>query len=551
MGDLKGCLRQSHELAAHLASCQICAQEYESSRAVATFIRQNRALFAAALEPFEVRQKAARTEIEGTCAQEPSVGGQVNCGRFARLGVWICSAVASLALTMPLFLTLSNSGPFERPSTWRGNSLRGPCPTLTIELLSHHGSTRIARGTPIKTGAGELRTLVINGKHRLMLNSDSVVEIDVCPNRLGGCMVQLTSGEVFARVEHDGTPFIVRTIHGRAVITGTAFDMQVTDTATTLAILAGTVEFESDKGSVEVAAGQLLRIIDGLAPSKPVSCDIATLMSWTAAQKNKSEFGAVGGLPDNYDLSDLWLGAVAGPVSVEEVDYKDRIDTQRDWSRSQFPWTFQLQEALAREGIEVDYPELLVMTEDVWRFVYAADSRRFIPMLSPMSFLKSAERSGFDQAWLEKSVPTARPAAGGHAALGETYRRAKAFEKWAESLRGANDSSGEIDPAKALYSLGAFAYLANTRTLAWFAVRQGLAVYGDLRKSSLLSLLRREVDIARLTRRSMLELLMTPREHPMADCSYPEMFELVIRRIEALCTCELIRAKIERGEACR
>ena len=70
-----------------------------------------------------------------------------------------------------------------------------------------------------------------------------------------------------------------------------------------------------------------------------------------------------------YDITNLPLFVTPEPVVLESVDYEQWVEQKREWFKQQFPWIFQLKDALAKEGVEVDYAELLIKTGDIWQFV--------------------------------------------------------------------------------------------------------------------------------------------------------------------------------------
>jgi hypothetical protein len=111
----------------------------------------------------------------------------------------------------------------------------------------------IAPGAMIQTSAGEIENLVINGRHRVVMNTNTKLSIQ-SHWKAGdaGCLMNLAFGEVYVHVEHDGHPFIVQTAHGRAVVTGTTFDVKATDTSTALVVVEGSVRLESESREIIV-----------------------------------------------------------------------------------------------------------------------------------------------------------------------------------------------------------------------------------------------------------------------------------------------------------
>lgn len=61
MGDLDPDSEQYRELESHLASCQVCTEEYKNNEWAIRFIEEHKAKFAAAFEAID-REKAAEQE---------------------------------------------------------------------------------------------------------------------------------------------------------------------------------------------------------------------------------------------------------------------------------------------------------------------------------------------------------------------------------------------------------------------------------------------------------------------------------------------------------
>jgi hypothetical protein len=89
--------------------------------------------------------------------------------------------------------------------------------------------------------------------------------------------------------------------------------------------------------------------------------------------------------------------AISGPVDLESIDYNAWVRDKRDWFEREFPWIFELQAALGQEGIELDYPRLLIETGNIRRFAYPAASPTRILSLNPNSLLKTAAAYGLDK----------------------------------------------------------------------------------------------------------------------------------------------------------
>ncbi len=546
MGDLDSDSR-SHELVVHLFSCQACSQEYKAIKETIEFIDEHKALFAEAFETIDRKRAAEREKIkrnwQGIQAKLAKIEAQEKQAKLHRTLWKVTAAAACFVIGISVWLTLSNSKTLEKPIMQQLTV--APAPSMKIELLSDTGNIAVPAGTQIKTTATELKTLIINGKHRMVLNSDTALSIDpLLNNERAGCMVKLASGEIFAYVEHNGNPFVVSTTHGKAIITGTTFDVKVTDTITTLVVSEGTVQFESEQGTVEVAPGQISEIVAQSAPTRPVSCDTTELTAWVTGYEIKTVLAKIQSSSDAYDLTDLWLSAMSGPIDLEAIDYKDWIEKKRDWFMREFPWILQLQDALKKERIEVDYPELLIRSGDVWQFVYPQVSPNQIPILNLDSLLKTASQYGFNEQWLLEDIPAAKSAFGSPVAVKKRFTGLKAFEEWAGCFEKAQKTPKELNGGLLLYSLHASVYLANTRTLVWFTIKNGQYTFTAEDEAGALEVLLSEVNTTNELTNKTIRLLW--RSHQGQPCDkYPQLLDDVIEDIREIMRIEKRIAEYE------
>ncbi len=329
--------------------------------------------------------------------------------------------------------------------------------------------------------AGKLKTLRINGNREMILNAGK--ELSIVPHNLG-CVVKLAKGEIYTEVEHDGKPFIVATAHGRAVITGTTFNINVDDKQMELIVAEGTVSFLNDKRAVTVAAGHRTILASNVKPLRPSLCNTSKLTAWATGINDQQEIVATTSYESEIILSPMFGSE---PIDLEEIDYASWVKEKRGWFKREFPHIFKLKEALAKDGIEVDYPELLIKSGDLWRFEYPANSNTQLVSASGKSLLNLASNYGKDKQWLISSVGV----------IGSFNPVAKtsldAFDKWAAAV---NSYTQQPDSDLLLYSLHASVYLAETRTLAWLSVKNGMATVKISDKAELLGLLEKEVEAA-------------------------------------------------------
>jgi len=449
--------------------------------------------------------------------------------------LWKAAAAACLVISVSVWLVVSNP---KTPEKRVSRQIPSPLATaIKIELLSNSGSTPLPAGRDISTSADELKTLLINGRHRLVMKADSTLAIEPFEQDGHlGCMVRLSLGEIFAHVEHNGNLFVVSTTHGRAVITGTTFDIKTTNDSTMLVVAEGTVHFGSEEGFVEVTAGHTSEIAGQSAPTKPAVCNTAELTAWATGHELKTALAKIGSFSDAYDLTDFWLSAMSGPINLESIDYEDWIEEKRDWFKREFPWIFQLRDALAKEGIDVDYPELLIQSCDIWQFVYPETSPQQIPILYFDPLLKTASKYGFDKQWLMANIPATKSAIDKPVAAKGRFSGLKAFEQWASCFEQVRKSLEELDSGALLCSLHADTYLANTRTLAWFSINDGKHLFRPEDKTAILALLQTEVNTANKLTGKIIELLRMSQSEPCGECQ--GLVDKVVEDISAIMSSE-------------
>jgi hypothetical protein len=501
-GELELGSEQCRELEAHLRCCPACREKCDSSKWVLEFIERHKAQFAEVLESVERGVLAEQEEllhswqdINAKLDKIEARGRQEK--RILALGTpWkVAAAAACLIIGVSICLMLSDSRPPERLVSQQESLPLAA--SVRIELLSEGGRISLPASEEISTSADELKTLIINGQHRLMMNANSALLVEPLEQdaRLG-CMVRLSSGEIFARVEHDGNPFIVNTPQGRAVITGTIFDVKATDTRTTLVVSEGTVRFESENGLVRVKSGQISQIAAQSAPTEPAPCNATELTAWARSHEIETALAKIKPFSDAYDLTDLWLSASSGQIDLEAIDYDDWVEKKRDWFEREFPWVFEFQRALAKEGTDVDYPELLLKSGQILRFAYPAASPRQLCAVGVDWLPELADAYGRDRQWLLTNVPASGSAITGSASAKKQVFGLEAFEKWADQIKDGRQSLNGLAPDTLLYSLHAGVYLANTRTLAVLWIKNGSLEFRDQEKAELLTLLEAQVNTA-------------------------------------------------------
>jgi ferric-dicitrate binding protein FerR (iron transport regulator) len=534
---------------AHLLKCRQCGAEYQEARRIIAFMDENKAAFAEALDAVEVEEQVdverswgrLEAKIKGIEAEKEN-RKQIKLSRL----LWkVSAAAACLVIGFSAWVMLVNSRTIESPVPQQYTAV--PVAAIRIEMLSDSGNIVIPAGAQIRTAADELRTVLVNGMHRIAVNVDTTLSIvPLTENNQIGCLVNLNVGEIFAHVQHDGKPFVVGTPHGKAVITGTTFDVKASNDATVLVVGEGLVRFESENGGVEVPAGHVSEIVAHSAPTAPVSCDAVKITAWAASRQIKTTLAQLRTTSDTYDVTDLWATAGSGPIDLEAIDYRDWVEEERDWFKREFPWIFQLKDALAQENTKDDYPQLLIQSGDIWQFVYPPASPSRVPILNRDSLIKAAARYGFGKQWLVKNVPGARSAIASCGGAKEKFIGLEAFEKWASRLKGDRQSLRELDSEVLLYSLHAGTYLANTKTLLWLSVKNGKLAFRRRDKAKILALVRAEVDAANDLTGEIIRLVWASRSQPCEH--YWELADKIIEDITLITRIEKKIAECETGK---
>lgn len=480
----------------HLAGCPACAHEYEENRWVIGLVREYWPVDPVKeIVVSERSRMTAQQSWEDLKLRVPGLAQKEKQWQHRRRVHWISAAAACLILAISSYVVLSNRFTFEPPSQTNekpDQQVASVCePSIKIELVSKTGKITVPARQEITTAGDQKKTILISDKHRMVMNTDTTLTIEpLIQDDHIGCMVKLSKGEIYTHVEHDGNPFIVETIHGQAVITGTTFDIKASETAMTLVVSEGTVRLESEKGMVEVKAGQLAKITGQSAPSPALACNITEFTAWAKYCRSNSESMKTQVLADSFDISGLSFLETQEPVELEIIDYDKWVEEHRGWFKQEFPWIFQLQDALAKENIEVDYPELLIKSGDIWQFVCLKVSPLRFSVIDPNSLIKTASDFGFDKIWLLENVPTAKSVLEKSMSSENSFAGPKAFEQW---LKYASDENKSPMP---MYSYYASKYLAQTRSLIWFTVKDGKFALIDHEYIEILRLLQEEVTVA-------------------------------------------------------
>jgi len=533
LADLDSQSKQYWQLRDHLACCDTCTDLYNTCLHFTDFIKIHKYEFAEALGNIEKNiteeqnkldcsWQSIEIKLKETQASKKSQF-QLRRAIFAAL-----SAAACLAIAIGTWLFTSVPSVTKELSSKQQNQAIGD--QMKVEVLSQQTMTDISTEAVINTTSNQIKSLIINRKYQLVMNVNTRLSIEPltetdCP----GCLVKLDSGEILVSAKRNSGSFVVSTTHGKAIIQSAFFDVLTTQTATKLAVGNGQVRFESEKGAVQVQAGYMSEIIGPSVPARPVRCDIAAVIAWSAEQQMKFSRPSHG--PD----SDWpWFSPVPDSVDLYGIEYNPWIEENKDWFRCEFPWIFKLQNALAESRIETDYGRLTIDSGDAWQFIYPPISPRQFSVFDPNSFADLAAKYGFDNDWVAQNLAPDK------FRLSRTETPAKgleAFRRWTGSFQNAKKSHGKsLASETLLYSLQACEHLIQTRTLIWLSKTDCLRKRWGKDTEKICELLQRQIGTTCELRSGIIELLWTDRDTRPAK--YSQLLDRIIKHLELITTIE-------------
>ena len=248
-------------------------------------------------------------------------------------------------------------------------------------------------------------------------------------------------------------------------------------------------------------------------------------------------------------LEELDIPITQAPPVLENIDYETWVEDNRGWFKQQFPNIFMIKDALAKDGIEVDYPELLIKTGDVWQFAHTKTTPDRFSVPSFNSLLKTVSGFGFDKQWLLNNVPLAKDTPEMPVLLKNSLTALAAFKRFNSSFEDAQKSREDMDFDTQIRLFHASIYLANTRSLIWFAVKDGKYNLTGKGRSEVLILLQSQVNGASVCRDNALYQLdknkqtCDPEEYKQ-DKWY-QWVDVIKRNITTITTAEEKIAKYE------
>ncbi len=538
LGEFSPESRAWHRIRRHLSLCRRCDDEYHECKSMVEFIQGHRQEFARAVYEYDGQTTGLASSRRHWRHIEARLDRMQPAWALARripsaiIRHRVLAAAACLAASLCLWWFFArNESHHAFPQE---QELRQATRPLTIELLTEEGAVPIQPGSPV-VATDEVEQLIINHRHTILVRANT--QLCVKPYReggVGGCLVELRLGEVFAHVEHDGNLFAISTTHGKATVTGTSFGVQATATALTLVVTEGSVQLASESAAVRVLAGQMSTAAAGGDPSPPEKCDVHHLLAWAMPSATRLASGPgwySGSFPRVANLS---AGDVLAYFDLEKTDSVLWRHRRRGWFEREFPWIFRLQEALGAEGIATDYARLLVETGDIWQFAVPALPSDSIARPSLQTLCRAAAGYGLDDEWLRQSVAALQDPAPGPGT--PQSRPAATFAEWAACFEKARGSPGSLSSNLLLGSLHAGTYLLNTRALIWLSMKDAEKRTGSDDNGPLCELLYDQVTVAGGLVEKFLLLLAAAYDQPCDE--YWALMDAIHQDISRLLTLE-------------
>ena len=500
------------EVGKHLSKCSVCRQDYVGMKHTSDALIANRDDLrnskllnktqsvenTVELSHEEIMAERFQDRLNRAFIRRKRRERKEKIARFKRIVKPVSAIAACLVVGFGLFMAANQLNKAKNDTSPIVSNQQD---SVRIELISGSDTEIIPAGQRI-TAANGLKTLRINDNRQMVLNTGT--ELSIEPYNFG-CVVRLDKGEIYTEVEHDGKPFMVQTPHGRAVITGTTFNIKADSSKMDLSVIDGSVQFESEKGIVTVQGGYQSSIISGTMPTKPVACNIGRISQWARGQKPNEMIQV--NQPD-IRFSEL----LDQPVSflpyrdLEEIDFDIWISQHRPWFEREFAWTKRLQNILSQDGVEVDTVDLLIESGDLWRFAW--------PEYDPQRCL-SENKEIIQKAANQYGIETDRLISGRSFVQSKPISNIEAFEKWLDAFDRKRTNL-------TLDSIHAAVFLVNTRSLAWYAVNRGYIQVQN--KQQVLDLLSEQIRTASDSLETLNQLLLADKNESACSVAQYEEF---------------------------
>jgi len=485
------------DLISHIARCDSCRQDYEETRQIVHLFQQ-----------YGQISEETQALIDKAMLEEPGQKAARTLG-LSPIATKVASIAAAIIISLGIGWAFWGSNANKQGGAQQASIQKQP---TTLQITEN--DVPIPASGIIKTDSTQIRELLIDNKHQLVINRDTTLSIGLLvSNGKQGCKIELHSGQILAHVEHDGNPFEVHSPHGKAVITGTTFDVKVTDHETALVVAEGSVQFESTKGMVQVLGGHRSKLRAQSQPTEPVACNAPLLMAWATGSDAvpKMADSQVDKLIEDLPLPLTYQGQ---PVDLESLDYDGWIEEKRDWFKGQFPWIFAILEELTTNNQELateaipDYAELLIQTGDLWQIVYPHRFYRQISVIQRDSLAKVADRYQLGSTYVNQIFSQKR-----NMVLPTTQMSfgQDALNHWLIQAREAELVCDNTDKLTEFceYSMAIGKFLENTRALVWLCMKNGSFTTASGQKEACLNLLGQQVALACQVQQAAWQLAQT------------------------------------------
>ncbi len=479
---------------AHLYDCPKCVREYDETRWVISLVQQywkSKDGSARAREPVKLAKRPMSHEEgwEDLKRRCPSLAEACRRGeeedKQRRRLFWRIGTAAAVAASVVIAVIVGWNALFAPNNTSEttlitqfpaGPELQG----ALVELITPSGRETVPLGQTIYA-KDQLQKLLLGDMHWVALNQGSsakiTADITTRENQTSKLRykVELVKGEAYAEVV-PGHPFMVRTDNAVHAILGTKFSVRTEPGRTDLAVVEGTVRVstpDSHDKWVDVTAGHTSTIFGESAPTTPVSANALAATAWAREFLFKEALAHIepkAGDELLLSLGNIWKQPT--PPDLASINYEKWVADQRDWFAREFPWAVQAEAGLTDRGVETDYVGILMVSGDIWQFLYPKSYNRPIPEFDPAAIERVAKYYEVDPEWFREVVASrvwARQFESLAAARidkpGEAYLAA--LRQWQADIQGHVDSGDPLPNDLLLFTLRANTYLTKTWTAAY------------------------------------------------------------------------------------
>lgn len=144
------------------------------------------------------------------------------------------------------------------------------------KLLSSRGNV-VFQPVQVTTARGETTTVHTSDGTLIHLAPESRLDF---PQGLGVREVTLTGRAYFSVAKKHGEPFFVHSPSGEVKVLGTRFDLSAQQADLRLIVVEGRVALTASGREVQVAGGEMTRVVDGSQPSVVRVSDLSDVLDW-------------------------------------------------------------------------------------------------------------------------------------------------------------------------------------------------------------------------------------------------------------------------------